>query len=121
MPYAYTEAMHHLRVLSVFALTALSMTACAAPGDADTSGDEASAVGEATPKLGTSAVALPDGRLASSLGVLGVNQTGKLTMTLSATHIVTAVAFSTAVGLFFGWYPARRASRLLPIECLRQD
>ena len=71
MPYAYTEAMHHLRVLSVFALTALSMTACAAPGDADTSGDEASAVGEATPKLGTSAVALPDGRLASSLGVLG--------------------------------------------------
>jgi putative ABC transport system permease protein len=57
----------------------------------------------------------------AGLGVMAVNSSGKFTMALSATHIVTAVAFSTAVGLFFGWYPARRASKLLPIECLRQD
>ena len=55
------------------------------------------------------------------LGVLGVNQTGKFTMTLAPSHVLTAVLFSTGVGLFFGWYPARRASKLLPIECLRQD
>jgi putative ABC transport system permease protein len=42
-------------------------------------------------------------------------------MALGASHVLTAVLFSTGVGLFFGFYPARRASRLLPIECLRQD
>ncbi len=57
----------------------------------------------------------------AGLGVLAVNSSGKFTMALSATHVLTAVAFSTGVGLFFGWYPARRASRLLPIECLRQE
>jgi putative ABC transport system permease protein len=57
----------------------------------------------------------------AALGVWAVNQTGRFTMLLSATHVLTAVGFSTAVGLFFGYYPARRASRLLPIECLRQE
>ncbi len=57
----------------------------------------------------------------AALGVWGVNTTGKIEMVLGASHILTAVLFSTAVGLFFGYYPARRASKLLPIECLRQD
>jgi len=57
----------------------------------------------------------------AALGVMAVNSTDKFSMTLLPTHILTAVLFSTGVGLFFGWYPARRASKLLPIECLRQD
>ena len=61
------------------------------------------------------------GTLLAAFGAWLVSQSGKFTMQLSASHILTAIVFSTAVGLFFGYYPARRASRLLPIECLRQD
>lgn len=61
------------------------------------------------------------GTALAALGSWGVSQSGKFTMSLSIVHILTAVLFSTGVGLFFGYYPARRASRLLPIECLRQD
>jgi putative ABC transport system permease protein len=39
-------------------------------------------------------------------GAVAVNSTGKFTMALGVSHVVTAVVFSTAIGLFFGWYPA---------------
>lgn len=41
--------------------------------------------------------------------------------TISVTSILLAIGVSGGTGILFGWYPAQKASNLLPIEALRYE
>jgi len=52
---------------------------------------------------------------------LAVSPVPDFPFVFSAMAVVGAVVFSGTVGMFFGFYPARQASRSDPIESLRYE
>jgi putative ABC transport system permease protein len=64
------------------------------------------------------------GLLGVLLGVgasMAIGRFAEWQVDVTSQAVLLAVGFSAAVGVFFGFYPARKASRLLPIEALRYE
>jgi putative ABC transport system permease protein len=57
--------------------------------------------------------------LGVTLSAVGSGLFGYLTIPVTGT--IVAFSFAVAVGMFFGWYPARRASALDPVDSLRYE
>ncbi len=69
-------------------------------------------------------ISLVGGIVGIAIGIVGallVGRLGTLPVALNGQVIGLAAGFSIATGLFFGYYPARKASQLDPIEALRQQ
>jgi putative ABC transport system permease protein len=69
-------------------------------------------------------LSLAGGFLGIVLGMGGTRMISELfewPTRVSPAAIGMAVAFAAAIGVFFGYYPARRAARLDPIEALRHE
>ena len=57
---------------------------------------------------------------ASGSGILGeLGASGQITPSFSIATVLLAFAVSVGIGVIFGFYPARRAAKLDPVECLR--
>jgi putative ABC transport system permease protein len=69
-------------------------------------------------------LAVLGGLLGTVLGIVGAHYIGDLAewrVEVPMGAIVLAAGFSGIVGVFFGFYPAFKASRLLPIDALRYE
>lgn len=64
------------------------------------------------------------GVIGMAIGILasyGISKLIGLPFTISVGSIALAIGVSGAIGILFGWYPAKKASDLQPIEALRYE
>ena len=69
-------------------------------------------------------ISLGGGIIGIGIGIAGAllaSRIGALPVELNLQVIALATGFSVATGLFFGYYPARKAAQLDPIEALRHQ
>jgi putative ABC transport system permease protein len=75
-------------------------------------------------------ITLIGGFIGIILGILGANGVcaivgslgiGNVTAVIDPKVVISATAFSSLIGIFFGIYPARKAAKLSPIEALRHE
>jgi putative ABC transport system permease protein len=69
-------------------------------------------------------VSLAGGLIGIAVGIIGSYAIGYVfqwSVLVSWAAVLPAFLFAAAVGVFFGYYPARKASRLKPIEALRYE
>jgi putative ABC transport system permease protein len=52
---------------------------------------------------------------------IGISQYLQWSTSVSPVAVLLSVGIAAAVGIFFGWYPARQAARLDPIQSLRYE